>query len=89
MSCIVLYEICTFLNIIDINYLGQANKELNKKVNIKYILENVFYKKYDKVLKEVLEADEYSNFNYQKYDTYKESCKNCYFIMEAKRDQIM
>ena len=31
MPCIVIYEICTFLNTTDINYLSQANKKLNEK----------------------------------------------------------
>ena len=31
MTCIVIYEISTFLNTTDINYLSQANKELNEK----------------------------------------------------------
>lgn len=86
---IAIYEICSFLNPSEINNLSKANKNLNEKANINYIWEKVFYEKYDKELKKVLEADEYAKFTHQKYDSYKESCKNCYYIIKAKRGQII
>lgn len=78
MPLITIYEICSFLNPSEINNLSQANKKLNEKANINYIWEKIFFEKYDKELKKVLEADEYVKFSHEKYDSYKESCKNCF-----------
>ena len=77
----VLSEICFYLEPSDINNLSQVNKKLNLKTNINFIWEKLFYNKYDKKLKEVLKDEDYSLFNHNNYNSYKESCKNCYYIL--------
>ncbi len=77
----VLAEICFYLNPSDINNLSQVNKKLNLKTNINFIWEKIFYNKYDKKLKEILNNDDYALFNHKNYDSYKESCKQCFFIL--------
>ena len=85
MPLIIISEICSFLDVNDINNLNQSNKKLNEKTNINYIWENIFYKKYDKLLKEALDDDEYNKFSHTKFETFKESCKNSCFILLAKK----
>ena len=85
MPLIIISEICSFLDVNDINNLNQSNKKLNEKTNINYIWENIFYKKYDKLLKEALSDDEYNKFSHTKFETFKESCKNSCFILLAKK----
>ena len=82
---IIVSEICSFLEPKDINLLSLSNKKLNEKTNINYIWENIFYNKCDKKLKEVLDENDYSKFSHTKFETYKETCKNCYYIILAKK----
>ena len=77
----VLSEICFYLNPSDINNLSQVNKKLNLKTNINFIWEKIFYNKYDKKLKEILNNEDYALFNHKNYDSYKESCKQCFYIL--------
>ena len=89
MPLLIMNEICSFLNPRDINLLSRANKKINEKTNINYIWENIFYNKCDKKLKQVLDENEYKNFSHTKFETYKETCKNCYYIVLAKRGKIV
>ena len=89
MPFIIISEICSFLNPNDINLLSQTNKNLNKKTNINHIWENIFYNRCDKKLKEVLDDYDYANFSHTKFETYKETCKNCYFIILAKQGKVI
>ena len=89
MPFIIISEICSFLNTKEINLLSQTNKTLNKKANINHIWENIFYNRCDKKLKEVLDDYDYTNFSHTKFGTYKETCKNCYFIILAKQGKVI
>ena len=89
MPFIIISEICSFLNTKEINLLSQTNKTLNKKTNINHIWENIFYNRCDKKLKEVLDDYDYANFSHTKFETYKETCKNCYFIILAKQGKVI
>ena len=72
MPCIVISEICSFLNVNDISKLSRVNKTMNEKANINYIWEKIFYNKYDKLLKETLEEDEYKKFSHTNFESYRE-----------------
>ena len=89
MPYIIVSEICSFLNPKEINYLSRSNKKMNEKTNINYIWENIFYNKCDKKLKEVLDDNDYSKFSHTKFETFKESCKNCYYIILAKKGKVI
>ena len=89
MPYIIVSEICSFLDVKDINRLSRANKNINEKTNINYIWENIFYKRCDKKLKQVLKDEDYSSFSHNKFETFKETCKNCYYIILAKKGKIL
>ena len=85
MPYIIVSEICKFLDVKDINNLSISNSKINEKANINYIWENIFFKKYDKLLKEQLETKEYNKFSYTKFETFKECCKNSCLILLSKQ----
>ena len=89
MPYIIVSEICSFLEVKDINRLSRANKNINEKTNINYIWENIFYNKCDKKLKQVLKEEDYSKFSHNKFESFKETCKNCYYIILAKKGKIL
>ena len=85
MPYIIISEICSFLNVNDINNLSRANTKINEKTNINYIWENIYNTKYNKLLKDNLDNNEYNNFSEIKFGSFKECCKNCCLIILEKK----
>ena len=44
---------------------------------------------YDKIIKATLEKKEYDKFSHTKFDSYKECCKNCCFIILEKKGKTI
>ena len=85
MPYIIMSEICSFLKVDEVNNLNRTNKKINEKTNINYIWENIYKKKYDKLLKEVLNDKEYKEFSKIEVDNYKEICKHSCSIILSKQ----
>ena len=83
-SYYVILKICKYLTVKDIYNLNLVNKKIHMKTNINNIWEKIFYKIYKPKLEQSLSKQDYTIFNPDKFNNYKETCKNCYFIIIQK-----